>query len=202
MWVTAAHRQRVGMNTDTGGTRPRGGRAREWFARYAPAEVGAIVGAVLGAAMADPFGIAVATAYAGSIGEGIGFYAVLLARDLRRLPVRRGRPVAHTVRGLMFEFGPAELVDSLLVRPVAMYLGARLVGNTLGGVVVGKLAADAVFYTLAIIAYETRKWHAGRRRVQARGAAVVPALAASVPPGEAAKDRAEPPTVPMTTVTR
>jgi hypothetical protein len=104
-----------------------------------------------------PFGAAVATAYAGTIGDGVGFYAVLFVRDLRRQPPgRRGR-LASTLRGLVLEFGPAELLDSVMVRPLAMYLAARWLGNATAGVIAGKFAADAVFYALAIMAYEARK---------------------------------------------
>src|SRR5688572_1591710 len=103
------------MDND-GRTGQRRGKAREWLARYAPAEAGAILGALLAAAVVGPFGVAAATAYAGAIGDGIGFYGVLFVRDLRRQPPRRGR-VVSTVRGLAMEFGPAELLDTLLVRP-------------------------------------------------------------------------------------
>jgi ornithine decarboxylase len=97
----------------------------------------------------------VAGAYAGAIGETIGFYAVILVRDLRG---RRGdRAGLRTARGLLVEFGPAELVDTFAARPLAMYGGAALVGNTLGGVLIGKVAADVVFYALAIIGYEMRR---------------------------------------------
>jgi hypothetical protein len=148
----------------------RSGRAREWLARYAPAEAGAIAGALAAAAVVGPFGLAAATAYAGAIGDGVGFYSVLLVRDLRRQRPGPGR-LGSTVRGLVMEFGPAEVLDSVLVRPLAMYLAARWLGSAAAGVIVGKLAADAVFYALAIMAYELRKHLAARRHVQARGSA-------------------------------
>ena len=163
----------VVMSTYVSTARPHG-RLREWFARYAPAEVGATLGALVVSSAVQPFGVAAATAFAGSIGDGLGFYAVLFVRDLRGRPRGpRGRAVANTLRALVLEFGPAEVLDSFLVRPLAMYLGARWLGNATAGVVAGKVAADVVFYTLAILAYELRKHVAGRRRVQARGAARV-----------------------------
>jgi hypothetical protein len=169
-------------------TARRGGRVREWFARYAPAEAGAIVGAVLATVAAEPFGVAAATAYAGAIGDGVGFYGVLLVRDLRRQPKgSRGR-LARTLRGLVVEFGPAELLDSFVVRPLAMYLAAGLLGHATAGAVAGKIAADAVFYAVAIMGYELRKHFAGRRHVQARGTARVVSLSwpgpTLVPPTE------------------
>ena len=132
-------------------------RALEWLARYGPAEVGATLGALAAAALADPAGPA-ATAYAGAIGDGIGFYLILFVRDLRRQrSARRSRAAARTLRELVMEFGPAELLDTFLVRPLAMYLAQRWLATATAGVIVGKVAADAVFYALAITAYELRK---------------------------------------------
>jgi hypothetical protein len=172
-------------------TAARGGRVREWFARYAPAEAGAIAGALLATVVAEPFGVAVATAYAGAVGDGVGFYGVLFVRDLRRQPRRSRGRLARTVRALVVEFGPAELLDSFVVRPLAMYLAAKWLGHATAGVLAGKVAADAVFYAVAIIGYELRKHFAGtagRHHVQARGTARVASVSwpgpTIVPPTE------------------
>ena len=145
------------MDTVRPDRRPRRrGRVREWVNRYAPAEVGALVGAVLGAAGASPLDLPAATAYAGAFGEAVGFWGVLLVRGLRRRrrcgQARRSMP--RTMGALLLEFGPAELLDSLAVRPLAMYVGPLIVGNLVAGIVVGKIAADVVFYALAIVGYE------------------------------------------------
>jgi hypothetical protein len=133
-------------------------RAWQWLGRYAPAEAAAILGAVLAAGAVDLFASAAATALAGAIGETVAFYAVIVIRDLRRRPGHPGRRVTRrTLRNLLLEFGPAELLDTAVVRPLAMYAGVILVGNALAGVVLGKIAADVVFYTLAIIGYEISK---------------------------------------------
>jgi hypothetical protein len=127
--------------------------------RYAPAELAAVLGAVLAASTVDWFGNAAATAFAGSVGETIAFYSVLLVRDLRARRRRRPRHrvVYTTLRDLMVEFGLAELADTLAIRPFAMYLGPMIVGNVTIGVALGKIGADLVFYTLVIIGYEIRK---------------------------------------------
>jgi hypothetical protein len=110
------------------------------------------------AAGADQFGMPAATAYAATIGEGIAFYAVLLIRDVRRRP-----GVARAVRGLVLEFGPAELLDTLAVRPGAMLLGPWLLGSVTFGVLAGKVAADLVFYAIAIVSYEAGRYYAARK---------------------------------------
>ena len=119
------------------------------------------MGALLASAVAAPFAISAASAYAGAIGDGIGFYAVLLVRDLRR------QPLASTVRGLVSEFGPAELLDTVAVRPLATYLCRPWLGDATAGVICSKIAADAVFYALGITAYEVRK-HISVRRTSPR----------------------------------
>jgi hypothetical protein len=61
------------------------------------------------------------------------------------------------LRSVAVEFGPAELIDSIAVRPVAFYAGPLIFDNTIGGWIFGKLAADLAFYFCAIFAYERFK---------------------------------------------
>ena len=133
-------------------------RAREWLRRYLPAEIAATLGALLGAWLGRLlFGHAGATALSAAIGESVLFYVYLFTRDLRR-----ERRVMLTVRNLMLEFGPAELLDGFMLRPLAMYLGPQLVNHLAVGVILGKVTADVTFYALAIVGYELRrKFRAG-----------------------------------------
>jgi hypothetical protein len=133
---------------------------RQWLWRYAPAEVAGTVGALAAATGANAFGVAAATAYAGAIGEGLAFYAVILFRELRRSI----GPRRQTLARLMVEFGPAEIADTIAVRPLAMYLGPLLIGHFAAGVLAGKIAADVVFYGLAIVGYELGKTDTALRR--------------------------------------
>jgi hypothetical protein len=138
----------------------RRGRIRLWLRRYAPAEVAAALGAVASAAGADQFGMPAATAYAATIGSGIAFYAVLLVHDVRRPGLRT---VGSAARGLAVEFGPAEVLDTLAVRPGAMLLGPLLLGGVTIGVLAGKVAADVVFYAIATVSYETGRYYSARK---------------------------------------
>ena len=65
------------------------------------------------------------------------------------------------MRDLALEFGGAEFLDSLVVRPGAMLVLIALTGNLPLGLVLGKLAADLTFYGAAIGAYELRKRYLG-----------------------------------------
>jgi ornithine decarboxylase len=127
-------------------------RVRAWLARYAPAEAAGLGGALLAAGVADRLGAPVVTAYAGAIGETLAFYLVIVTRDLRRRAARTSIP--RTLRDLAIEFAPAELLDTFLVRPAAMYVAPLLFGSVAVGIVVGKVAADVVFYSVAIVSSE------------------------------------------------
>jgi hypothetical protein len=127
-------------------------RMSEWFHRYAVAEVTGLVCALLAAVAVGRTAGPAAAAIAGTLGEGVGFYGVILVRE-----VRRHGATWRVARGLVVEFGLAEVADTLAVRPLAMYGATVLAGDTLVGVLVGKVAADVVFYTVAIAGYELRK---------------------------------------------
>ena len=72
--------------------------------------------------------------------------------------------VGRLAAGLLVEFGPAGLLDTLVTRPFMMAIGTRALGFP-WGVVVGKLAADVLFYLPVIFMYERRKqWRWGQRK--------------------------------------
>ena len=58
------------------------------------------------------------------------------------------------LRSVAVEFGPAELIDSLAVRPVAFYIGPLIFHNTIAGWILAKLVSDLAFYRFAIVSYE------------------------------------------------
>ena len=169
----------------------RSGRVREWIGRYLVAELAGLTTALLAAVAVTswfPDRLAIA-AYASAVGEGVGFYAgFLVVRYLREEiegPPRRR--IAVIVAAAVVEFGPAEIVDTALVRPVAMFFGALATGNVIVGVLIGKVAADVVFYGLAITSYETlvrRFLRRFRRGAPADEGPVAPSAAGTeVPPG-------------------
>ena len=140
-------------------------RVGRWIRRYGPSEVVGIAMA-LGASwlVQQVSGSVIASAYAASIGEGLGFYGSLVTREMiqeayfagaRRAPYGASE-MMRTWRGLLLEFGPAELLDTGLVRPMTMALGTTLLGWG-PGIVAGKLLADVVFYLPVIWVYERRR---------------------------------------------
>ena len=146
----------------------------EWLRRYGVAELAGTCTALAGSwLVARLGGNAVAAAYGGALGENVGFYGTIVVRELvaeRRAAQAAGlvfgpRGALRTAGALLLEFGPAELLDSFVLRPLAMGIGTRQLGRTLG-VIAGKLAADVTFYVPVILTYELRRMR--RRSATAR----------------------------------
>jgi hypothetical protein len=123
-----------------------------WRRRYGVAELVGTAALVLAAlAIQRTTGSIVAAALAGSLAEAGWFYAVLLVRQSRveRKEARVGgfeaRPVRELGRDLLFEFGAAERLDGLVLRPLCLGLGLWLIGGW-PGLLLGKLVADTLFY--------------------------------------------------------
>ena len=91
----------------------------------------------------------------------------------------RGR---QSVRGTQRrdQFGPAELIDSIAIRPLAYYIGPLIFGNVVAGWIFGKLLSDIGFYVLAIFSYERfNGLLAGRRpSIEEADGGAVPAVEA------------------------
>jgi hypothetical protein len=144
--------------------RPIGAKIIEWVRRYAPNEIAGWVGELAAAwATYHLTGSYAAAVVAGTIGASVGYYATAYVNGVRwsyRVQPGRSRPmralVANglAVRSIAVEFGPAEAIDSILIRPLTLYAGPFLVGNMAVGFVLGSIAADVAFYVMAIFSYE------------------------------------------------
>jgi len=153
-------------------------KGAEWLKRYGVAEVAGLCTALAGSFAARALtGNDIAAAYGGAMGENLGYYGVIVGREVvhdRRAAFLAGRGyglagAARTARNLVFEFGIAEVLDSGMLRPLAMGLGVRFFGRGVG-IVVGKFAADLTFYIPVICAYEIRRY-LGRANERARARA-------------------------------
>jgi len=148
-------------------------RVVSWLRRYGFAELAGLATALAGSSLvAAVTGNDVAAAYA-VLGENVGFYGFIVAREFSRhahIAHARGESYGvggalRTGAGLMLEFGPAELLDSLVIRPAAIGFGTYYFGRP-WGVVIGKLAADVTFYVPVIVAYETQRRIARARETE------------------------------------
>ena len=141
-------------------------RAVTWLRRYGPAELIAFAGALAGymlleAATANH----VAAAYGAALGDNLSYYGFIVARELRAKVLGGPHPVRGTLRvcrALALEFGPAELLDSTIVRPACVAVATGTFGMPLG-VLVAKVAADLVFYVPVITSFELQGRHSARK---------------------------------------
>ena len=146
-------------------------KARDWVTRYGLAECAGvacalIVSAIVRRLTSNP----IAAAYGAAWGETLGYAAVIAGRDA--VAQMRGARAARTpwgvrsmgrlLAGWSMEFGPSGLLDTLMTRPVCMGLGIRLLGPV-RGLVLGKLAADVLFYVPVVFMYERRRRSAATR---------------------------------------
>jgi hypothetical protein len=144
-----------------------GTKLREWIRRYLPCEIAGTVGELGGAAVAYlATGSLAAAAIAATVGASAGYYAAAYVtalrwsyrdQDQRRWPSRVLAANLLALRSVAVEFGPAEFIDSLAVRPVAFYMGPLIFDNTIVGWIFGKLVSDLAFYLFAILSYERFK---------------------------------------------
>lgn len=148
------------MNTN----RLTGKKFVEWARRYLPCEVAGTTCELGGAAIAYAATESAAlTAVVATIGASVGYYAAAYLAAMRiayrtrsSSPPGRRALAANglALRSVAVEFGPAEVVDSLLIRPAAFYFGSVLFGGMIAGWIFAKLVADIGFYALAIMSYE------------------------------------------------
>jgi hypothetical protein len=130
-----------------------------WIKRYAPPEIAGTATMVAGGMLVSALGAPVwLVGLVGALAESLGFYAVAgigVWREQRQAFPGRGRPrILLRVLGLLIvEFGPAELLDTFLVRPIALTLGVQLLPHVAAGLIAGKAVADVAFYVLAAVAF-------------------------------------------------
>lgn len=129
---------------------------REWLARFVPAEVLGLAGSYAGYLLCANAGLSPwIAAYGAALGENCGYYAAVFVRDGYALPAG-DRNAGRVLRAMVHDFGLAELLDTLVIRPGATILAVSSFGHS-WGIAIGKIAADAVFYGLAIAFWERRR---------------------------------------------
>jgi len=138
------------------------GKWKDRIKRYGLAEVAGTVTAISGALIAHKLtDNEIISAYSGAIGENVGYYGTILIRDFRQ---DREKSISEkgeyglsdamkTTRNLFLEFGLAECLDTLIVRPASMGLGTKILGQGIG-TLAGKLLADVSFYFPTILLKE------------------------------------------------
>jgi len=135
---------------------------KEWLKRYALAECLGTFTAYLSFFFFSYYTQnTVILAFAASLGENIGYYFCIILKEFYYVnqllhDQSKAKQWLYIIGHIITEFGPAEIIDSLAVRPFCMGLGIYLFGGILG-IITGKLLADVIFYIPVISSYELRK---------------------------------------------
>jgi len=135
-------------------------KIKSWLKRYLPAEVGALAGVLLGGYIGNAlFHNPLLTALGSSWGENMGYYGIIIYRDIKKLK-KTHKKITFSVfikliRNLVLEFGPSQYLDSI-IRPFSLYIFPLFLHNLYMGLIVGKYAADIIFYIPTIISFELK----------------------------------------------
>jgi hypothetical protein len=141
-------------------------KLNEWVKRYLPAELFSLALTLLSAELTFFYTQSqIVTALTATFVGNIAYFGCILLNDIRltrKQCLSRKQPytfliLLKNIRALLIEFGFAEAIDSLLVRPTLMYYLPIAVNNLTWGTVLAKISADITFYIPAIISYELSK---------------------------------------------
>ena len=137
---------------------------KEWFDRYKYAEIAATSAALASSQFSRVFD-GLTTAYLITFTEYFAFYGVILFMAYKKLvntnrSLDKKNPLKEMVvlaQNLVLEFGYPAALDLFFIRPFCMYWMPILTGNYFMGIILGKITADSIFYSLAIVNYELIK---------------------------------------------
>jgi formate/nitrite transporter FocA (FNT family) len=141
-------------------------KIKEWLLRYGPAEIVSLIGTLLAAWLIfHTTGNRFETSVAGTLGGNVGYFGTILLQDVIRTRKKlnvagrtyTGNIFGKNIRALFIEFGLAEVLDTLLIRPFLLYKMPLWIGDLTWGLIIAKFAADVTFYLPAILFYEWSK---------------------------------------------
>lgn len=134
---------------------------KEWFDRYKYPEIAATSAVLLSSQFSRLFD-GLTTAFLITFAEYVAFYSVILFISYQQL-FKANRlldkktslnEILLIIQNLLLEFGYPAILDFFFVRPICMYWMPIIFGNYFLGIIFGKIAADSIFYGLAIVNYE------------------------------------------------
>lgn len=141
-------------------------KIKEFSKRYLPAEIVGTLTAIGAASIVHVFSDnPVFIAYIATLGEAVGFFSTIFIQHFIAYSKKHKKEntqfsfsdISKIISHVFLEFGPAEIIDSLVLRPFFMYLFPLLVRNFTLGILLGKIAGDITFYLMVIISYEMQK---------------------------------------------
>ena len=137
-------------------------KLKEWFKRYAIAELISLVFALVFSNLSMLiFNNVIISAFVATWASNIGFYGTIIYKDLKTMKKKekklRGMSFLKLARNMLIEFGPAEYLDSFVIRPFYLALFPYLIDNYSLAITIGTILANITYYIPTIFSYEFRK---------------------------------------------
>lgn len=137
-------------------------KLREWLKRYWLAEViGLMVSVLLGNIVFFLSGNNIIAAYCATWAENLGYYGTILRKDIKARKKKdkehSAKRILKVLRNIAIEFGPAEYIDSFIVRPFYLATLPYFIPNYSLALIVGNILANITFYLPTILSHEARK---------------------------------------------
>jgi hypothetical protein len=137
-------------------------KIKEWLRRYAVAELISITTVVITANISYQLtGNTILSAFIATWAENVAFYGFVILRELRERKHLHGEKLIlrwwSTLKNTFFEYGPAEYLDSFIMRPFYLSFFPSIIENYSMAIFLGSIAANLSFYIPAIVSYELRK---------------------------------------------
>lgn len=137
-------------------------KLKEWLKRYTLAELMGIIFALIFSHLSlFLFGNFILSGFVGTWADNLGFYGTIVYKDLQGKKKQDQKlslgDYFKQLRNMMVEFGPAEYLDSLVIRPFYLSFLPYLLSNYSLAIFTGTVLADITYFIPTIISYEFRK---------------------------------------------
>ncbi len=138
---------------------PSKSKIQEWVSRYGPPEIAGILTVLVVAHLTVSLtGNNLLAAFVAPLCEVIVFYSIIVIRDVRS----HGETLSvwkyfYLLRNIIIEFGPAEYIDTFIIRPICLAFSPTIISPYLLAIFIGDMVANITFYIPVIISYELRK---------------------------------------------
>lgn len=135
-------------------------KIKEWLKRYSiPLVLGTIAAIVSAIIFKATTGNNIISGILATWVDNIVFYGYIALHDLKKVDkdAPKFKAFIKQVRNMVIEFGPAEYLDSFLIRPFFLSIFPYFIGNYPLAIFLGSAAAEVTYFIPTIISYELRK---------------------------------------------
>ncbi len=130
----------------------------EWWKRYSlPVFLGTITAIIIANIVKYFFDNIILAGILGAWSDFIVGYGTIAYRDIKDKRKVTFINIIKVLRNMLFEFGPAEFLDTFFFRPFFMSVYPLFIANYSLAVLLGSLTAEITYFIPTIISYEIRK---------------------------------------------